>query len=74
MISNLYAKRLFVIRITKRRFLLSGQVSNLNSSGPKPDVLPITPPDNLNQLLLIGGAKIINILNQQNFYFNLVYF
>ena len=31
--------------------LLSDQVSNLNSSGPKPDVLPITPSDNFQPLI-----------------------
>ena len=37
---------------------LSGQGSNLDSSGPKPDVLPITPPDNAQDV-----AKLIKTLD-----------
>jgi len=42
--------------------LLSRQVSNLYSSGPKPDVLPITPQDNLFIFYIYSWHKpLINI-------------
>ena len=42
--------------------LLSRQVSNLYSSGPKPDVLPITPQDNFNFFNIYSWHKpLINV-------------
>jgi hypothetical protein len=40
-----------------RGFKLSDQVSNLNSSGPKPDVLPITPSDSFQSFVNDLGCK-----------------
>lgn len=47
--------------LTKRKmlFMLSDQGSNLDSSAPKTDVLPVTPSDN-------GAAKIVNGLKLTN--------
>jgi len=44
---------------------LSDQGSNLNSSGPKPDVLPVTPSDNLFNSFC--GGKDIKKFNFTNF-------
>ena len=52
--------------IFESSFMLSCQVSNLNSSGPKPDVLPITPQDNPLDFLFESDAKVV----QNNFQCN----
>ena len=43
----------------RRIFMLSDQGSNLDSSDPESDVLPVTPSDNY----VFGSAKVGNFLN-----------
>ncbi len=53
-------------RAENQLFLLTRQGSNLDSSGPKPDVLPITPRVNHYCLLFKDSGKSIKFFNSQN--------